>query len=276
MKNPYQDLPINGSIKPVFTLSGIIIFLTLFASFTGLLLSKRIYPTQVLFETFVANDVANLVIGLPALIGSLIALRKGSLIGLLSLPGAWLYFFYNYLVYSLSMPLKNIYPIYPVLVILCVVVFVIYLRMLSSKSIKLYLEGTVSEKLVGGFLIGLGSLFFLRAASIIISTVVNHSSFARTELALNIADLVITPLWLIVGILLWRRHALGFGLGLTVLFHANSLFFGLVLFLLLQPRFSSTTINITDLVVIIFMAMVALFPFVLFLIGINKRKNRTF
>lgn len=276
MNNPYRDLPISGSIKPIFTLTGVICLLTFFASLTGILVRKSVYPTQELVETFVANDVSNLVIGLPALIGSVIAIRKGSLIGLLSLPGAWLYILYNYLVYSLSMPFNNNYPVYPVLVILSITSIVIYLRMLSSKSIKLYLDSSISVKLVGGFLIGLGSLFFIRAASIVISDVANHSGLPRTELALNIADLMITPLWIIVGILLWRRHAIGFSLGVTVLFQANSLFLGLILFLLLQPSLSSTAINITDLLGIIIMALVALFPFVLFLIGINKRKNRTF
>ncbi len=275
MENPYRDLPIKGNIKPVITLTGIIFLLTLFASLTGVLASKDTYPTRELYATFVANDFANLFIGLPVLLGSLIAMRQGSLIGLLCLPGGWLYILYNYLVYSLSMQPKNIYPVYPILVLLCIAAFVTYLRILSSKSIKLFLEGSVSTRLVGGFLINLGSLFFLRAASVIITAGVNHSGLLRTELALNIADLVITPLWIIIGMLLWKHHPLGFGLGLTVLFQANSLFLGLILFLLLQPVLSSSTINITDLTVIILMAFVALLPFVLFITGIHKRKNRT-
>lgn len=276
MKHQYRDLPISGHLKPIFILTGIIFLLTLFASLFGLLASNDIYPTQELFETFVANDAANLLIGLPVLIGSAIAISKGSLIGFLGLPGAWLYIVYNYLVYSLSMPIKNIYPVYPILVILCIVSMVLYIRKLSSKSIKLYLDGSVSVRIIGGFLIGLGSMFFLRSASILISALANQSGLPRTELALNIADIVITPLWIIVGFLLWRRHALGFSLGLTVLFQANSLFLGLIIFLLLQPRLSSTAINITDLMVIIIMALVALVPIVLFLTGMNKRKNRTF
>jgi uncharacterized protein YacL len=152
---------------------------------------------------------------------------------------------------------------------------VLYIQKLSSKSIKLYLDGSVSVRWIGGFLIGLGSLFFLRAASIVVSALANQSSLPRTELAVNIADLVITPLWIIVGILLWRRHALGYSFGLTVLFQANSLFLGLIIFLLLQPKLSSTAVNFTDLVVIIVMALLALFPFVMFMLGMKKRKNRT-
>lgn len=275
MENAISDLPYSGRIKPVLTLSALIAFLTLIASTAGIFLRNVIYPSQELIKSFVANDVANLLIGLPALIGSIIAVRRGSLIGLLCLPGAWLYIFYNYLIYSLTMPIKSIYPVYPLLVILSFSVFTLFLRSLSSKSIKLYLDNSIPVKRVGGFIIGLGSLFLLRASSIIVSSLVTHSMLPKSDLAVNIADLLITPVWIIIGVLLWKRHHLGFGFGLGILFQANSLFFGLILFLILQPLFSSSPIAISDLVVIIAMALVALSPFLLFLRGIKKRKTRS-
>ena len=67
-----------------------------FASLAGLLFQSSIYPTYELRSAFLANEVINLLIGLPILLGSMGLTRRGSLAGLLLWPGALLYILYNY------------------------------------------------------------------------------------------------------------------------------------------------------------------------------------
>jgi hypothetical protein len=57
-------------------------------SLVGLLFPMAMYPYEELRQSFVANDVVNLLIGLPALLGALWLLRCGKLPGLLGLPPA--------------------------------------------------------------------------------------------------------------------------------------------------------------------------------------------
>jgi len=47
---------------------------------------------------------------------------------------------------------------------------------------------------------------------------------AETELALHISDFLITPAWIIGGVLLWRRKEFGYVIGLGLLFQASMLF----------------------------------------------------
>jgi len=73
------------------------------ASVAGLMYRTTIYPTDELLRTFVSNDVVNLFIGLPILLGSMWLARRGQLLGLLCWPGALFFVLYNYIVYVFAM-----------------------------------------------------------------------------------------------------------------------------------------------------------------------------
>ena len=57
-------------------------------SLAGLLYRSGIHPTAELTQAFLPNDVANLVIGAPILIGSMWLARRGQLVGLIFWRGA--------------------------------------------------------------------------------------------------------------------------------------------------------------------------------------------
>lgn len=67
------------------------------ASLAGALYQGSLYPNDELRRSFVPNDVANLFIGLPILLGSVWLTRRGALLGLLLWPGSLLYVVYNYI-----------------------------------------------------------------------------------------------------------------------------------------------------------------------------------
>jgi hypothetical protein len=70
-QNNTANLPIRFNLKPIYALSLVIAILMTLASVAGILLRIGIYSTDELVQSFVPNDVVNLFIGLPILLGSM-------------------------------------------------------------------------------------------------------------------------------------------------------------------------------------------------------------
>jgi len=102
---------------------------------------------------------------------------------------------------------------------------------------------------------------------VLVSALINQTLPARTQVALHIADLIITPAWVMGGIWLWRHRALGYVTGAGLLFSASMLFIGLLVFFVLQPFLTATPFPLADFVVIFVMGLVCFIPFVLFVRG---------
>jgi len=71
-------------------------------SLAGIVFQSSLYASDELRQSFVANDILNLVIGLPFILGSVWSARRGKWTGLLFLPGALFYIVYNYIAYSIA------------------------------------------------------------------------------------------------------------------------------------------------------------------------------
>ena len=265
-----STLPLTQDIKHVYTLSFIIALLTVIASIAGLLFPNIVYPTDELSETFPSNDVVTLFIGLPILLVSVRLSKGGKLVGLLLLPGALFFILYNYLVYSLAMPFNLIFIIYPALVVLSFYTLFSLLRKIDGQNLKEKLAGGVRERFSGGVLAGLGLLFFLRAASILFGALTNQSPITRPEFAHNTIDFLVSPIWIICGILLWKHRELGYITGLGMLFQGSMLFIGLIIFMLIQPLLTDASFPLVDIVVIFIMGMICFVPFALFMRGVQK------
>jgi len=220
-----------------------------------------------LIQSFVPNDVVNLFIGLPILLGSMWLTRRGKLIGPLFWMGALFFVFYNYMGYIFAAPVTWAYLLYLSLTVLSAYTFVSLVVSIDGESVGQKLAGAVSEKLAGGVLAGLGLLFILRVIGVIAGAVVNGTDLPRTELAVNIADFFITPAWIIGGIQLWRRQTFGYVTGLGLLFQGSMLFIALIIFLLLQPLLTSAPFAIVDVIVVFVMGLICFIPFGLFVRG---------
>lgn len=236
---------------------GILVFV---ASTYSILNPTEIYPTEAMLQMFIANDVVNLVIGLPLLLGSLWLSWRGKLLGLLFWPGALMYVLYNYIAYLFSTPLSWIYLIYMVLVSSCVYTLISLLAQIDVENVSAQLFGSVPEKLSGGVILGLGTFNFLRVLFMIISALIDQSSITTTDLSILIADFLLSPAWIIGGVLLLRRKALGYIGGLALLFQTSMLFIGLIAFLLLQPLLTDAPFAIVDVLVVILMGMICFVP----------------
>lgn len=265
--NP-RSLPVTRSLASDQALTLLTALLMATASLAGLVSPATLYPTEALRRSFLANDVVNVFIGLPVLLGSAWAARRGRRLGLLVWPGALVYVLYNYLAYTVALPLDAPAVVYLALVALSAFGLFRLITSLDAPAVQRQLAGAVPERLAGGVLAGLGSLFCLRALSQLVSAPTGP------ELGVLVADLLTTPLWVIGGVLLWRRQALGYAVGLGLLFQGSLLFVALLVFFLLQPLVTAAPFALTDFVVIAVMGLVCFVPFGLFLRGVRRAEHR--
>ena len=77
------NLPIKGDLLWIYASSFLIVILMAVVSIVGLRYRTLIYPTDDLIRTFVSNDVVNLFVGLPILLGSMSVARQIDRVALL-------------------------------------------------------------------------------------------------------------------------------------------------------------------------------------------------
>jgi len=267
------SMPIKHNLTLIYGLTFIIAILMAAASVAGLLHQTSVYPTDELLQSFLANDVTNLLIGLPMLLASMWLTRRGKLIGLLFWPGALFFVLYNYIVYVFAMPLNLAFLAHLALVMLSVYSLIGLLTSIDGKVVQQQLVGVVPERLAGGVLAGLGLLFVLMVIGAIVQALISQTPIAETELALHVADFLIAPAWVVCGVLLWQRKAFGYVAGLGLLFQASMLFIGLIIVLLLQPFLTAAPFSLVDVVVVFAMGLICFIPFALFIRGVVSSTN---
>jgi hypothetical protein len=262
------SLPINGDLRLLYIVSLVIALLMAVASVAGLVYPTRLYPTEELRQSFLANDVVNLAVGLPILLGSMWLTRRGRLIGLLLWPGALFYVPYNYLVYTFALPLNVGFALSLLLLALSTYTTIGLVASIDGVEVQRRLHGAVPARLAGGILAGLGIAFTLLAIGTVVNHLVSKTPIADPELALQVTDFVISPAWVIGGILLWRRRPLGYVSGAGLLFQASMLFIGLIVLLLLQPLLTDAPFAPVDVVVTTILGLICFVPFGLFVRGL--------
>jgi hypothetical protein len=266
-------LPIRHNLTLTYAFSLIIAMLMAAASAAGLMYRTIIYPTDELLRTFVSNDVVNLLIGLPILLGSMWLAQRGQLIGLLCWPGALFFVLYNYIVYVFAMPLNAAFLLHLALVTLSVYTIIGLVAGIDGKAVQQWLTGAVPERVAGGILAGLGLLFFLRVIGVIVNALTSQTPIPETELATHASDFLTSPALVIGGALLWRRKEFGYVIGLGLLFQASMLFIGLIIFLLLRPFLTAAPFVLADVVVVFILGLICFIPFALFVRGVLSGRS---
>lgn len=236
-------------------------------SLAGIWFPHVFYPTEALRRAFLSNDVVNLVVGLPGLIGAVALAKRSRWIGLLFWPGTLFYVTYTYIAYAAATSIPWLAVIYGSLSAVSAFAIFRLFRGIDLTAVQRRLAGHVPERLAGWVLVGLGALFFLRAAWQVESAISGQIPLQRTDLAVIIADLLITPFWIVGGILLLRRHPLGYSATTGLLFQASLLFVALLLFFVLQPFLIPEPFAATDFLVVFLMGMVCFVPLGLFIRG---------
>jgi hypothetical protein len=267
-------LPIKHSLRLAYLISIIIAMMMIIASVGGIIFQSTIYSSEELRQSFMPNDVVNLLIGVPILLGSMWFTHRGRLIGLLFWPGALLYVFYNYVAYLFAMPFNLFYLLYLCLVTLSAYTIIGLVANINGSSVKGQLSDYVPERLAGGVITGLGLLFLIRVLAVMILAITNQTEIDRVELSVLIADFLVSPAMIVGGIFLWRKKALGYVSGTGLLFQLSMLFIGLIIFMILQPLITAAPFILIDIIVVLLMGLVCFIPFGLFLRGVISTGRR--
>lgn len=261
-------LPLQRNVRLDSVLSLVVAVLMTLVSVAGFISPSTIYPTDEQRYTFLANDVINLVIGLPILLGSIWLTRRGKPVGLLLWPGALLYSIYNYIAYVSGLPLRFITFAYLAIVLLSAYVVYDLVRAMDRGAISEKLAGAVPVKLAGWILLLFGVVFIFRAVGLLMETSSGQAALTGGEFGTLMADLVLSTVWILGGISLLRRKALGYVSGLGLLFAGSMLFIGLIILLIIGPFLSEEPFNLMDVIVVFVMGMICFIPFGLFLRGV--------
>jgi TRAP-type C4-dicarboxylate transport system permease small subunit len=160
-----SPLPIKRGLARSYTFSIISGILMTVMSLAGIVFQSALYSPDELRQSFVTNDILNLAIGLPVVLGSVWFARHGKWIGLLLLPGTLFYIVYNYIAYSVAM--SQTFLLLPGLCLVAVSGYAIFLTLSSMdmNSIQTMFQDKVPARFAGGVLITFGALFFVRSIS---------------------------------------------------------------------------------------------------------------
>ncbi len=263
-----SSLPVKRDMPSAHLLSVISALLMAALSLIGLIFPNWAYPSDELKQTFFANDIVNLVIGLPILLGSLWLARRGRLIGLLLWPGALLYVVYNYTAFVFGSPFGWIKIGALALVLISTVAIINLLINIDEGKVKAQLDGAVPVKTSGWVLAGFGIVFVFRAISMFVEASVSQIALPVSEIGVLSADLILSLIWIAGGAALLRKLPLGYVTGLGLLFVGSMLFIGLILFLVLQPILTNAPFDATGVIVVAIMGLVCFIPFGLFARGV--------
>ncbi len=112
----------------------------------------------VLVPGFMAQDLFNLVVGLPILVWTVWLARRGSLIGLLLWSGALFNVLYTYTHYLIGAPFSGLFLGYVAIVVLSGYTTLYLVGSVDGDAARRRLAGAVPPRIVGGVVVGLALL----------------------------------------------------------------------------------------------------------------------
>ena len=259
----FQHLPIKGNLKIVYLSTLVLIVLFSALSVTGIVFHKELYPDEALWITFLPNDVVNLLMGLPMLLFSLILTKRGKLLGLLCYPGALFYCTYIYATYLLGIPFSVLFIPYLLVLALSIYTLIGLIANIDVQGVRKQLEGHVPVRSAGIILLGIAILLVAYQIYAMTVSVIQKESPDQVAIAQWIVDFVIAaPPVMIIGILMIRRKAFGYALGMSLLFLLSALFFSLVPFMIIKAVLSNTQVSVVDIIVVGISSLICIIPLV--------------
>ena len=276
-------LPLKRDLAIAYWTSLLVALLLVFVSAVGLASGSGVDQDRafgvtassagVLVPGFRAQDIFNLFVGLPVLVGALWFARRGSLFGLLVWPGALFYLVYTYARYLVGAPFSALFIGYVAIVVLSAYTMIGLVASVDGDTARLRLAGVVRPRLVGGVLGGLALLTLGQDASGAVATALSGGgSIDPVARGVWIADLtLVVPSMLIAGALLWRRASLGYvaAAGLLLSFGITSVVIAAMM--ALQPVLTGASIEGATIVGLLLFGAVSLAPLSLFARGTDTR-----
>jgi hypothetical protein len=270
------DLPVTRSLTLAYTSSLAIVLLAAIASLAGLLFGTTLYPTEEMLLLKLPTDLFTLVVSLPLLLASMWLARRGRLLGLLCWPGLLLYVLYIYVSYAIGVPFGVLFLAYVALVALSAYTTIGLVASIDATAVRQQLAGAVPARAAGGILVVLAILFTVMNVAEIVTALPSPTVGHLLTLPVWIADFaVLAPAWLVGGLLLWQRKALGYVAGAGLLLLGSLLFLGVILTLAFPAFYSAAPVDGTAIVFILVMGLICFVPLALYVRGIAKSRRNS-
>lgn len=260
-----SGLPVNRRAEHLMSFAAVVGILMTGLSIIGLGFANRLYPTEEFIQSFMTNDIINLIVGAPVLIATILLVRSGKITGLLLLPGSMLYVIYNSLAYVFGRPF-DLYSVgHLVLVLICAYGIFYVLSSLAHEEIHDKLFAAIPAKFSGWVLTGFGVLFFFRAVGMFASSLVQSTAIPVSEVGVLVADMILSVLLVAGGVMLLRKKDMGTAVGLGLLYATSMLFVGLIVLLIIQAVMNGSGFPVVDILVVALMGTVCFIPFIRYL-----------
>jgi hypothetical protein len=206
---------------------------------------------------FFGHDLFNLLIATPLLFAAAWYAHKGSVVSLLSLPGALFYVVYTYLQYSIAAPFTTSFPAHIGLVVLSACTLAMLLGAIDGEAVRERLAGTVPSRLLVGTMLGLGALTLAQDGAGALMTALDGVQTEPLARHVWIADLTLeVPAVVIGGVLLWRGAALGYLLATGVFLQFGMTPLAIASIMAAQPLLTGWPVDVPTLVALLIFAVI--------------------
>ena len=181
------------------------------------------YDTTLMAMGFKAGDAVTLILGVPALLFSLLRYQRGSVRGGLLLAGTLAYFLYNYGSMAFGAAYNHLFLIYVALMSVSLFALILMLMSFDLAMLPAHFSSHLPCRNIGIYLIVSGVVLLLIWPSLsIIPALVEGKAppevWSYTTVITYAIDMgIVAPALIVVGIMLLRRNPLGYLLTATLL-----------------------------------------------------------
>jgi hypothetical protein len=204
-------LPLRRDLTVAYASSLMVALALAAASIAGLVMgSHGLYDADSpLVQVSRGGDAANLVLGLPILLGSMLLARRGSLLGLLLWPGTLFYVLYAEALYLIAAPLSGLFFAYVVIVTVSAWTLIGIVASIDAEEVHRRLA-VAPARGVGIALVLIAVLAYVGLTAAVGASLGSHSSLTGMRPQWVVDYALGTPVRLFGGVLLCRRIALGY------------------------------------------------------------------
>lgn len=230
-----------------------------------------------LLPGLLGQDIFNLVVGLPVLLGAIWLAHRGSPFALLLWPGALLYALYWGVIYLVGSPFSVLFLLYVPLVTLSAYATIAVVSSIDGEEVRRRLGGTVPARLVGGTLVALALLTLGQDAGGAFVTVLGDNvPVDPAARPVWISDLAIeVPAVLVGGALLWLRRPLGYVAGAGLLLQYGLTPAGLAAGMIVASIVTGSPLDLPTVIVLLLFGIVCFAPLAFFIRGARAAGPRS-
>jgi len=272
--HPSPSLPIGPHRRWFYALSLGLAMLVAATALVASLYPTLVYPTDDLRRDLGSLDLVNAGLALPILLACLWLVSRGRLLGLLCWPGALFFVLYSSLIYVFALPPNVGFLLHLGLVTLCVYTVIGLVASIDQQEVRRRLTGAVPERIVGAALAGQGLLMVVWITGSIAGVLTGRGMVPEATLANHFTDVLITPAWIVGGVLIWRRHPLGYATALALLLQGSLFVIAAVVLQVLRAPISVGPMALVNLSVYLAGGLVCFIPFALYARGVVRPLTR--